>query len=165
MSINSNLSEAEKATNAETEEHILEVTRRVNQFATELIARGPAHDASKLCDPELGTFVEMTPKLKGSTYGSDEYRGFLAAMKPALDHHYAANRHHPEHFGEAGISGMNLVDLVEMLADWKAATMRHADGDLGRSIEINRKRFNLSDQVVALLTNTARDLGWLAAGR
>ena len=31
------------------------------------------------------------------TYGSDEYKACLTEMKPALDHHYAANRHHPEH--------------------------------------------------------------------
>jgi hypothetical protein len=105
-------------------------------------------------------FDEYTPKLKRSTYGSDEYKGFLEAMGPALDHHYDVNRHHPEHF-EQGIGGMNLIDLIEMMADWKAATERHEDGDLERSLRINQERFGISDQLVAILRNTAIDQGWL----
>jgi hypothetical protein len=31
--------------------------------------------------------------------------------------------------------------LIEMLADWKAATERHHDGDLAKSLEIHRERF------------------------
>ena len=68
----------------------------------------------------VGTFDEYTPKLKHSTYGTDEYKGFLAGMGAGLEHHYAHNRHHPEHHA-GGVHGMNLVDLIEMLADWKAA--------------------------------------------
>jgi hypothetical protein len=153
------LTQAEKATNAETQEHILEVARRLNEIATMLIHRWTAHDCSKLEDPELETFVRMTPKLKGSTYGSEQYKVFLAEMKPALDHHYAQNRHHPEHFPD-GVDGMNLVDLVEMLCDWKAATARHADGDIERSLEVNMDRFGLSPQLVSILGNTIRDLDW-----
>jgi len=44
-------------------------------------------------------------------------------MKPALEHHYALYRHHPEHF-QNGIDDMNLIDLVEMFADWKASSER-----------------------------------------
>ena len=150
----------EKAINSETREHILEVTRRLNQVVTELVQRGPAHDCSKTEDPELEAFTRMTPRLAGSTYGSDEYKGMLKELGPALQHHYESNRHHPEHFPD-GVAGMNLIDFVEMLCDWKAATMRHRNGDLGKSIEHNAKRFNLDPQVVALLRNTARDLGWL----
>ena len=45
----------------------------------------------------------------------------------------------------SGVNDMTLVDLVEMLADWKAATERHDDGDLAKSLEIQRERFGLSD--------------------
>jgi hypothetical protein len=65
------------------------------------------HDLSKTQDPELAVFNEYTPKLKDSTYGSDEYKGYLAAMGEGLRHHYAANRHHPEHFTD-GVDGMTL---------------------------------------------------------
>jgi Family of unknown function (DUF5662) len=56
-------------------------------------------------------------------------------MKPALGHHYAANRHYLEHFAN-GVNDVTLVDLVEMLADWKAATERSDTGDLRKSLEI-----------------------------
>lgn len=142
----------------------LKHSRRVDELLLQLMAeiglRVTKHDASKLEDPEKSTFDEFSPKLRDSTYGSDEYWSFLDAMKPALEHHYANNRHHPEHF-ENGVDGMTLVDLVEMLSDWKAATERHTDGDLEKSLEIQQKRFSLSDQLVSILRNTAREAGWL----
>jgi hypothetical protein len=55
-------------------------------------------------------------------------------MGDGLKHHYAHNRHHPEFFGEDGVDGMSLVDVIEMLADWKAATEHHDDGDLAKSL-------------------------------
>lgn len=84
----------------------------------------------------------------------------IIGMGEGLQHHYAVNRHHPEHHAD-GIHGMNLIDLVEMLADWKAATLRHADGDLARSIEQNRERFGYGDEIAGLLLRTAEDMGWL----
>jgi len=85
-------------------------------------------------------------------------------MQVALDHHYANNRHHPEYF-DNGVNGMTLVDLIEMLADWKAAGERHADGSLDRSLIIQKERFDISDQLNDILTNTAREIGWLSSGR
>jgi len=61
---------------------------------------------------------------------------------------------------EFGIRGMTLLDVVEMLCDWKAATQRHADGDILKSVEINQKRFGYSDELKAILRNTIFDLGW-----
>jgi hypothetical protein len=89
--------------------------------------------------PEVQVFDEFTPKLRTSTYGSDAYKGHLEAMGGGLKHHYAHNRHHPEFFGEDGVDGMALVDLIEMLADWKAAAERHENGDLAKSLEIHRQ--------------------------
>ena len=111
------------------------------------------HDQSKFSESELPVFTEYTSKLKGTTYGSDEYKQFLAEMKPALDHHYASNRHHPEHF-QNGIRDMTLVDLVEMLLDWWASTQRHADGDIFRSITLNEKRFNIPPELSDIFRNT-----------
>lgn len=142
----------------------LQHSRRVDELLLQLISeiqgRVTKHDSSKLSPEEKDVFDEFSPKLKDSTYGSKEYFGFLASMKPALDHHYANNRHHPEHF-ENGVDGMTLVDLIEMLSDWKAATERHDNGNLEESLEIQRKRFSLSDQLVSILRNTAREAGWL----
>ena len=78
-------------------------------------------------------------------------------MKEGLDIHYANNRHHPEHF-DNGIQGMNLLDLLEMICDWKAASERHADGDVYKSIEINQERFGYSDELKIILKNTVEFL-------
>lgn len=145
----------------DTWEHIDKVRGFLSRIIGELQNRSDDHDKTKLVDPELAIFDEYTPKLADSTYGSDEYKGFLVGMQEGLKHHYASYRHHPEHFTD-GIQGMNLIDVVEMLADWKAATMRHADGDLERSIKQNAERFGYGPEFERLLWNTARDLGWLA---
>lgn len=143
----------------DTQKHINQVRCLLTDVVVEITKRGRIHDASKLEDPEKSVFDEFTPKLKHSTYGSEEYKEFLVGMGEGLKHHYANNRHHPEHFDD-GIDGMNLIDVLEMLADWKAATMRHDDGDLAKSIEINQKRFGYDDRFKGLLMRTARDMRW-----
>jgi hypothetical protein len=140
--------------------HSLRVGTLIGDIVAELVTRMTQHDISKTQPPEVEVFDRMTPRLKTLTYGTDEYRASLAEMGPALQHHYANNRHHPEHFA-GGMSGMTLVDVVEMLCDWKAATERHTDGDLAKSLVIQRERFGLSDQTHAILWNTAREFGWL----
>ena len=117
------------------------------------------HDGSKLTSPEKEVFDRVTPKLKALTYGSDGYMASLEDMGPALDHHYRHNSHHPEHYPD-GVDGMNLIDVVEMFCDWKAATLRHADSDLDRNITINAERFDMSPQLVSILRNTAKFLEW-----
>lgn len=147
-----------------TLQHSLRVGTLMGQAIGELVTRSTKHDHSKTVEPERSVFDKFTPRLKTSTYGSVEYAGFLAAMKPALDHHYANNRHHPEHFGPAGINGMTLVDLIEMLADWRASTERHDDGSLAKSLTIQKERFGISDQLLEILRNTALWFGWLDCG-
>jgi hypothetical protein len=137
----------------DTLDHINMVQALLKPVIAALTLRQLAHDITKLYNPEKAIFDEYTPKLKGTTYGSDEYKGYLAEMKVALDHHYGANRHHPEHFPD-GIKGMTLVDLIEMICDWKAATLRHADGDIMRSLEVNQSRFGYSDELKQILKNT-----------
>lgn len=144
----------------ETLVHSQRVGSLIGEIVKALLDRSWSHDRSKTESPEVDVFNEYTPKLKHSTYGSDEYKGFLKGMGEGLAHHYASNRHHPEHFAN-GVNGMTLVDVMEMLADWKAATERHADGDLARSLVIQQERFGLSDQLVAILRNTAEAYGWL----
>jgi hypothetical protein len=142
---------------AETKAHINNVSIRLHHIARALMRRGIGHDRSKLDSPEIEVFETYTPKLKGSTYGSDEYKVFLKEMQVALTHHYAVNRHHPEHHC-AGILDMSLLDLMEMLCDWKAATERHADGDIMKSLEINQKRFGYSDELKRIFTNTIKEM-------
>jgi hypothetical protein len=143
----------------DTLKHIKRVNELMCQAAMELIRRATVHDNSKLLSPEKEIFDEMTPKLAGSTYGSDEYKEFLVKMKPALDHHYANNRHHPEHW-KNGINGMDLYDILEMFFDWKAAGERHGNGNIYKSIDINKDRFKMSEQLCDIYRNTADRLGY-----
>ena len=137
-----------------TMRHIETVRHYLNCVISEVLLRQEQHDQTKLQSPEVEIFEEYTPKLKNSDYGSDEYNRFLAEMKVALNHHYKHNRHHPEHF-KNGISGMNLIDLIEMMCDWKAASMRHKTGDIYKSIDINQERFGYGDELKTILKNTA----------
>ena len=143
----------------DTEEHQEKVRSFLYRFVGEIIDRVVHHDDSKLQEPEKSMYDEFTPKLKDLTYGSDEYIQTLMAMGAALQHHYQVNSHHPEHF-ENGINSMSLIDILEMLADWKAAGMRHANGNMVQSLEVNRERFEISDQLYEILLNTTRELGW-----
>ncbi len=92
------------------------------------------HDMSKLQPPERVYFEKYTPLLRDSIFGSLQYKKFLKDMKPALDHHYSVSRHHPQHY-KRGIKDMNLVDLIEMICDWKASNLRHKTGDIYNSLE------------------------------
>jgi hypothetical protein len=137
----------------ETYKHILTVQKFINKLANELYERGRTHDAPKLESPEVEVFEECTVKLAGLTYGSAEYKEQLKSMEPTLIHHYANTRHHPEGFLH-GIHDMNLVDILEMICDWVAATKRHNDGNIRKSIEINQQRFGYSDELKQILYNT-----------
>lgn len=145
--------------NDETKAHIARVRALLSDVISNFQNRSNAHDKSKLLPPEKEMFDLATGRLKGCTYGSDEYKGFLKELKPALDHHYANNSHHPEHFQD-GVRGMTLLDLIEMLCDWKAAGERHADGSMQRSLTLNQERFSISRDLQQILTNTARELGF-----
>ena len=137
----------------ETQEHVDNVRRFIDIINKRLKARGVLHDYSKFRNPEKEIFIEMTPKLKNAKYPSDEYDGFLKEMKVALKHHYEHNRHHPEFF-EKGLEDMNIIDLIELFCDWKAATLRHKDGNLNKSIDEGEKRFGLSPQIAQIFRNS-----------
>ena len=139
---------------AETLKHIKRVNELLLMASKELLDRAVKHDSTKLSPEEKEGFDEYTPKLKDCTYGSEEYLKCLTGLDKSLKHHYKENSHHPEHHKE-GINGFDLFDLIEMFFDWKAATERHVDGDIFKSIEINQKRFGYSDQLKKILENTA----------
>lgn len=141
----------------ETQKHIENVRKYIRFIIDKIDIRGVKHDASKLETPEVELFAEHTLHLAQLSYGSDAYKESLEQLKPALDHHYAANRHHPEHFVN-GVNDMTLIDIIEMFCDWKASTLRHNDGNLLKSIEVNAERFNMDGQLKAILINTARML-------
>jgi predicted transcriptional regulator len=139
----------------ETIKHIENVRYFIKIITDKLTNRGINHDKCKLESPEVEIFTEYTPKLAELEYGSEQYKACLQEMQKALDHHYANCRHHPEHF-DKGIDDMNIVDIVEMLCDWKAASMRQMNGNLLKSIETNAQRFGCDDQLKHIFINTAK---------
>jgi hypothetical protein len=144
---------------ADTLEHISKVQARIQEVCNHLTVRAANHDMSKLAEPEKSGFDVLTAKLAELTYGSDEYRAALAEGKPTIEHHYAHNDHHPEHWPN-GIAGMSLLAIVEMLCDWKAASERTKQGSIAASLKHNKDRFGIDDQLAAILENTVRELGW-----
>lgn len=148
-----------KDSRPDTLEHIGKVMARIHEFCDQMEARAKAHDASKLEEPEKSGYDQLVTHLANVEYGTDEYRAALAEARPVIEHHYAANTHHPEHWPD-GIAGMSLLDIVEMLCDWKAASERTKQGSIHASLAHNKERFGISDQLASILENTVRELGW-----
>lgn len=147
------------ASQIDTLDHINKVRGNLETAVKNLRQRALDHDASKLEEPELSGYEGLSQALKGLTYGTPEHRAAFAPYKEIIQHHYAHNRHHPEHW-QLGVTDMSLLDIIEMLCDWKAAHDRNG-GDFGHSIQVSVSRFCISEQLHAVLINTARELGWL----
>lgn len=146
----------------DTQEHIRKVQARLQTVINALTTRAAWHDASKLQEPEKSVLDAKAVALGRLEYGSPEYAAALASvdMRPFLEHHYAGNSHHPEFYGAHGINGMSLLDVLEMCCDWAAAAERTKGGSLAQSLPINKERFEIDDQLFAILENTVKELGW-----
>lgn len=134
--------------------HIADVSVLLNWIIFRLKQRIEDHDRSKLQPPEKEIFDVWTPKLREYEFGSDEYKSALKEMGIGLEHHYAVNRHHPEHFPN-GINGMSLIDVIEMVCDWVAASK--AKGNKV-NLQYLAKRFSISDQLLDIIENTVQEL-------
>jgi len=143
----------------DTLKHIMRVRELLNFATDEITNRGLNHDASKLGNIEKPYFDEYTPKLASLKYGSEDYNQSLKELQVALDNHYDANSHHPEHH-ENGVNDMTLFDIIEMFFDWKAATERHETGNIYESIAHNQGRHGISDQMCGIFINTAKYMKW-----
>lgn len=126
------------------EEHKEKVKDLCFEFAEALKQRGLQHDDSKLNDEvERKGFEEF----QSPPYGTEAYVKHLEDIKEIVFRHYKNNSHHPEHF-EDGIRGMNLLDLVEMVMDWKSF------GDADKYLETQVKRFNISSDLASIIKNS-----------
>lgn len=146
---------------SDTIEHIGKVQDLLESVVIKLEFRSAEHDASKLEEPEKSMFDEYNkPRIKEIEkkygYGSDEYKEVLKNMGEALLHHYEANRHHPEHF-DNGVNGMTLIDVIEMLCDWKASSVQSGSP---LNLEKNKERFKVSDQLFEIFKNTVKEFDW-----
>src|ERR1700758_573005 len=132
--------------------HIHRVRDNIDVFVAELLRRGRVHDASKFSDAEKPVLDEAMPLLPGVAYGSPGWDAVIARMRPMLEHHYRHNSHHPEHYGNQGIAGMDLFDLVEMVCDWMAAAARNPED--GVKLDHNVQLFGITPQLTAIIANT-----------
>ena len=148
----SDQSESSHDSRADTLAHIALVRDHLDSFVTEMLKRGARHDSSKLTPAEKPTFDRVLPLLAGVAYGSAEYQALLDNAKQMLQHHYAHNSHHPEHYGERGVAGMDLFDVVEMICDWMASAKRHPRD--GVKLAHNVALFHIEPQLASILANT-----------
>jgi hypothetical protein len=156
--------------------HIIRVQDLLEEVRGNLYNRGCEHDHSKFEYVEKIAFDILGERQRDIQYGTPEYFAQFTAtpeMGPAIAHHYQANRHHPEfHAMDAegnlnkdevangiAISRMTLLDLIEMLVDWRAAAERYKDGSIADSLDHNTMRFGLSSQLASILRNTVQELG------
>lgn len=143
----------------DTKEHIGKVQARLQEIAHRLTIRAVHHDLSKLVEPEKPLLDAFGSQTNLPPYGSPAERARFDVLAEFRKLHYAANDHHPEHTAE-GFRGMSLLSLIEMLCDWDAAGARHVSGSIQQSLQFNRERFNISDELYAILENTVKELGW-----
>ena len=132
--------------------HIHHVRDNIGVFVAEMLRRGRDHDASKFSAAEKPALDEALPLLEGVAYGSPAWQEVVDRVAPALEHHYRNNTHHPEHYGNAGVAGMDLFDVVEMVCDWMAAARRNP-GD-GVKVAYNVRKFGIEPQLAAVIENT-----------
>src|SRR6266704_2184196 len=133
-------------------DHKRRVAGYMQIVANELFRRAAVHDNSKFSPEEFEAYEEAFPDLQKYAYGTEEFRAVLRKIKPAIQHHYQANDHHPEHF-EAGVNSMTLIELIEMVCDWMAASDR-SQTDVHRGLDINRERFKIERQLFEIIKNT-----------
>jgi len=138
--------------------HIHRVGDFLRAMAADLERRAEYHDRSKMYEPEKSAYDRAVPEMRKHRYGSPESKAAIAELGPALEHHFAHNSHHPEHYPE-GVAGMDLLDVVEMLCDWRAAAER-PPGDGTVLLDVSQKRFGLEPQLVAILANTLARFPW-----
>lgn len=132
------------------------VAEYMQMVANDLFRRAAVHDNSKFDPEEFDVYEKAFPDLQKYAYGTPEQQAVYEQIRPALNHHFQANYHHPEHY-ENGINGMSLLDVIEMVCDWMAASKRSQTG-IDRGLEINKERYGISDQLFEIIVETVSDL-------
>jgi len=138
----------------EMNEHVMAVQSNLNKIADALRARATIHDQSKYLMDEFEQFIELKLIARTFPYGSDEYEDSMKGNK-AIKLHFARNSHHPEHYPN-GMADMSLLDIIEMVADWRATNevrLRKQATEISweDSLEVQRKRFKLTPEQLVLI--------------
>lgn len=137
-------------------QHKAWVAENMQTIATDLFTRAAIHDNSKFEPEEFELYEQVFSELQKYAYGSPELKAVYKQLGPALQHHLKVNRHHPE-WHENGINGMNLIDVLEMVCDWLAASKRSQTG-IAKGLEINKERYGIDDQLFEIIKHTVEML-------
>ena len=129
----------------------------LQKVTQELERRALAHDLSKLRPDEFEGFVEIQKVAREHVPGSDEYEASMRKSK-CLDLHFSRNSHHPEF--HRGVGEMGWLDIIEMVLDWRAASLTYDNGGVFRDfLPYHRKRHGFSDEQWWLVMQIVEWLG------
>lgn len=134
--------------------HKFVVLQHINIIIQDLIKRAEEHDMSKFSESEFAGLIAAHEDIQAHPFGTPEHEEARKKHSTVFNSHYKENRHHPEHF-ENGVEGMTLVDLIEMLCDWKSSSMRTSEGSIENSIKSAAEKYNIEPQLLKILENTA----------
>lgn len=135
-------------------EHKMNVQIIMNKLSRAILIRGRRHDNSKLKSPEKEGYSAHYNELRTAKFGSPEYQTIKEKLEPVIQHHYAENDHHPEHFGaHDGIFHMDCVQIIEMLADW-VATAHHKGTDVVADLPKLMEQCDIPENYYMIFKNT-----------
>jgi hypothetical protein len=147
---------------ADTRKHQQFVARLLIAAAKRMLARAVSHDKSKLKEPERSHYVGPVYALNTEAvpYGSERYKELTAQMGAGWDHHKSVNDHHIEFFVPFSVQTLNdpvramdLFALLEMLADWIAASQRRGNAPV-QALAIMKRKYPIDEQLEAIIRNT-----------
>lgn len=135
-------------------QHIQWVMEGLAACQVALGKRALTHDRSKIVPGmERDIYAQVVPQFASVVFGTPEHKAVGDKLGSAWDHHLRHNRHHPEHHSN-GINDMSLIDLLEMVCDWKAAGLRKETGGLENSLKTLQAHHGIEPQLAAILRNT-----------
>ena len=146
----------------DTRKHQQVVAELLISFAKKLLDRAIKHDASKLKEPERSYYIEPVYALNTEEvpYGSERYKELTKQMGEGWDHHKAVNDHHIEFFIPYSVQTLNdplkamdLFALVEMLADWIAASRRRNNSST-KALDFLKEKYGVDHQLEMIIRNT-----------
>lgn len=140
----------------DAKEHRKNIMNVWGVVTNELFHRIINHDLSKLKEPERSGYDKMIPQLRETKFGTPEYYKVKEEFNKVVAHHYAVNRHHPEHF-EHGYEDMNLLDFLEHIMDCYAASLT-SDTPFTEGIKSVLEKNGAPDVLVKMVMNTYDDI-------
>lgn len=132
------------------------VRAHMGKLAQNLGNHALGHDLSKLGLDEFGGFVAVNRTAREHPYSSEEYKASLKG-NAVIDLHFSRNRHHPE-FHENGVADMGLLDIIEMVCDWKAASETYGMTSFQDAMQTQVKRFGLTAEQLYLIGLIAKEI-------